>query len=307
MQVETAAEQLFFTTAYVRGKGPETSWVGTGFVHSVEVEGGTLHLLVTNKHVLAGATAIAVRMVEGKPDGGPILGRSTEITTEGMHDGLWVGHPDERVDVGVFPIGNVVNTMAENGHPPFFRAIGDEHFADAALVSELDALEPVTFIGYPAGLYDEVNFLPIARQGTTATPIAVDYAGLPAFMIDASVFQGSSGSPVFLRQQGMFATRDGNTKVGNRLALLGVLAAVQTRNVVGKIIETRTVLGVSVPEVLDLGIVYKASAIRETVDRLLKQIGRMRVSGPPTAEPGELSEVDDAVAEEVDGVPRADS
>jgi hypothetical protein len=36
------------------------------------------------------------------------------------------------------------------------------------------------------------------RRGMTATPPQLDYCGRPTFLIDASVFGGSSGSPVFL-------------------------------------------------------------------------------------------------------------
>lgn len=52
--------------------------------------------------------------------------------------------------------------------------------------------------GYPRGFYDRLNLLPVARRAITATPISVDYEGRPEFLMDASVFPGSSGSPVFV-------------------------------------------------------------------------------------------------------------
>jgi V8-like Glu-specific endopeptidase len=62
---------------------------------------------------------------------------------------------------------------------------------------DLDAIERIIFVGYPNGMYDRKNYTPILRQGITATPFHLDYDGLPAFLIDASVFPGSSGSPVY--------------------------------------------------------------------------------------------------------------
>ena len=40
--------------------------------------------------------------------------------------------------------------------------------------------------------------MPILRRGTTATPIALNFEGRPEFLIDAAVYPGSSGSPVFV-------------------------------------------------------------------------------------------------------------
>lgn len=69
-------------------------------------------------------------------------------------------------------------------------------------IKQMDAIEPITFIGYPNGIWDSTNLLPVARRGTTASPIEVDFEGSPRFLIDASVFGGSSGSPVFILNQG---------------------------------------------------------------------------------------------------------
>src|SRR5437763_136516 len=54
----------------------------------------------------------------------------------------------------------------------------------------------------------------IPGGGVTANPLQADYDGRPVFLIDASVFPGSSGSPVVICNQGGFATRQGFA-VGN--------------------------------------------------------------------------------------------
>mgnify|MGYP003291781313 CR=1 FL=1 len=46
--------------------------------------------------------------------------------------------------------------------------------------------------------YDKKNNLPLVRTGTIASHPRKDFNGLPQFVIDAQVFPGSSGSPVFI-------------------------------------------------------------------------------------------------------------
>ncbi len=52
-------------------------------------------------------------------------------------------------------------------------------------------------VGYPVGLWDSVNNMPILRRGSTATLLDWTYEGRQEFVIDAACFPGSSGSPVF--------------------------------------------------------------------------------------------------------------
>jgi S1-C subfamily serine protease len=79
MQVETAAEQLFFITVYVAGKSADRQWTGTGFVYAVATDRGVVHVLVTNKHVLEGASELIVRLIESE-NKAPALGESTQTT-----------------------------------------------------------------------------------------------------------------------------------------------------------------------------------------------------------------------------------
>lgn len=189
--------------------------------------------------------------------------------------------------------------MAATGAPPFFRAIPSNLMVSLQLVSELDAIEDITFVGYPSGMFDTHNFLPIARRGTTATPISVDYQGKPTFLIDAAVFPGSSGSPVFLANRGMYQSRDGGMVVGGRFACLGLVAAVHYRNLGGDVFELDTKLGVNIQEPIGLGIVYKATTIDACVDRLLSMVNVARVPTEPSGPPGEITKADEAIASDI--------
>jgi hypothetical protein len=78
-------------------------------------------------------------------------------------------------------------------------------------------------IGYPNGLWDKKNNLPIVRRGITATPPYIDFDGRPDFIIDCACFPGSSGSPVILFNQGGYPAKNGNFVIGGRVKLLGIL------------------------------------------------------------------------------------
>jgi len=287
MQVSTIADQLCFVTAFLRGSNSAESWSGTGFVYTVPTDKGEVQVLVSNKHVLADAHELTVRFVRGDPQNAtaPLLGQATEITITDSNS-LVVGHPDPAVDVAVMPLGPVIDAMAKAGAPPFFRSLPPDLLLTDARAAELDSIEEIGFVGYPNAVFDTKNFTPVARRGTTATPIVLDYRGEPAFLVDAAVFPGSSGSPVFLSDTGTYRSRDGATVVGSRFYLLGVLAAVHMAQVDGRVAALPATKMVQVNTPIGLGIVYRAQTIDVCVDLMLGKWGFIRT---PTSETSDVS------------------
>lgn len=272
MRAETESEQLFFTTVYLTGKSLNKSWTGTGFIIQYETSAGTVPVLVTNKHVVSEASEFHIRLIQSSDDGQPSQ-LYTEMTIEEFGDTSWVGHQNPDVDIAVMFLSPVINHLRSHGKSPYYKALPPNLMLTKEQAEDLDALENVTFIGYPDGMWDEINCLPIARRGQTATPIQVDYCGNPSFLIDASVFGGSSGSPVFLFDRGIYPDRMGNATAGNRLALLGIVAAVYQKQESGDVIDVATKRVALFNQVLNLGIVYKASAIQECVNQLFENSG----------------------------------
>lgn len=299
MDVTTLADQLFFVTAYLEGKAENGSGrAGTGFVYTVPTDRGDANFLVSNKHVFAGLSELTVRMVRAGDDQTLQLGSATQITLTDFNDGLWKGHPDASVDVAALPLGTIADAMVGMGAPPFFRSIPSDISLTDITSRTLDSIEEVVFVGYPNGIYDDKNFTPVVRRGSTATPISIDYRGEPAFLIDASVFPGSSGSPVFVLNQGSYTSRNGGIVIGQRFIFLGVLAAVHVRQVVGSLIQLPATVGVQTSETLDLGIVYRAQAIDQTVDLFLEGEGLVRLaSGAEVQE--ETTPVDEQLAQDI--------
>lgn len=302
MRVETPSEQLFFTTGIIAAAGTDGSdWTGTGFVYAVSTSIGTIHFLVTNKHVLADSTEVTIQFVRDE-GGKPAFGKAAAVRLAPFDVSRWFGHPHEAVDVAVLPLGEALNGMVAAGHKPFFRALPETLVPEDSVLAGLDAIERVTFIGYPAGLYDVANLTPIARQGFTATPIALDYEGLPQFVIDAAVFPGSSGSPVFLYDRGMIVDRVGNVTIGSRLFLLGVLAAVHHDEIEAQVHQAAHRLVARFEQFLGLGTVFKSRTIDTCVALALKKFGIHRgtaqLEQAPQAGPPDGTTADQQIARE---------
>jgi hypothetical protein len=270
-------EQLFFTTLRVHCIVPGGESSGTLFLAMVRIDQGDQVVVgVTNKHVIDGASAIGLVGPAASPDGDrPLFGSSSTIVAP---PAAWVRHPDPKIDVTAAVLTGLPLTGASQ---PFLKTIPVDLLATTQQFDKLDAIESVTFIGYPNALFDSANMTPIARRGWTATPVSLDYGGMPMFLIDASVFRGSSGSPVFIVNTGSYSPKNGGLTVGTRIFLLGILARVYSQEMSGTITVAATPR-VEVQQYMNLGIVYKTRAILETIDALLTTRGQRRALVPST-------------------------
>lgn len=261
MQVQTMTEQLLFTTVRITTTTAGQIGSGTGFFLAEErPEGGTAVLLVTNKHVIAGADQVTLHLIAASPANTPALGNGLTLICS---PDKFIGHPDPEIDIAMLGVGGALQQLADAGTPAFYRSVSPSMCATKEMLEDYEPIEPVTFIGYPSGLYDSASLLPIVRQGFAATAMNIDYEAKPVFLIDASVFPGSSGSPVFLVPRPSAPDKRGNITIGGPAKppiLLGIVAAVHQRQV--PVILAAANPGVPmVNELIDLGIVYKASAI----------------------------------------------
>lgn len=130
---------------------------------------------------------------------------------------------------------------------------------DLTQKKELKSIEDIWTIGYPNGLWDTTNNLPIIRESITATTPYIDYNGKREFLIDRKVISGSDGSPIIFYRD-PYLDKDNYTESGPRLYLLGILSSNSQSTVQGNSKSTNPSSNV-VPE--NLGLVIKASEILE--------------------------------------------
>lgn len=223
MNLNDLSTQLLYTTTPIWVEYPDgKQGSGTGFIFSIPSKTNpqeSTPFLVTNYHVIRNAKRGLIEFVE-KSNDNPVLGKRIRVEISGND---LVRFIDEQNDLAAIPIGAILNQLEQARRGIFFRSITPDIVPTKDISEKLAAIEEITFIGYPSGLYDEHNVIPIVRRGITATPIWNDFQGQPSFLVDAGVFPGSSGSPVFLLNQGGY-NNGGTFIVGTRIYFLGVLS-----------------------------------------------------------------------------------
>jgi hypothetical protein len=274
LEVKSPFEQLLFTTTRIETTRKDGSIsVGTGSIVHYKVQNkGDIFSLVTNKHVIKDTTEgnLLFNLTDKKV---PLLGERYGVHISDFQN-AWFGHSQEDIDVAVMPFSPVVNQLLQNGNYIYFKTISTSLIPTEEQTGLIDAIEDIIFIGYPNNIYDRTNLLPIVRKGTTATPFLIDYEGKPAFLIDASIFPGSSGSPVFLCNTGSYSQKGGGMVIGNRIFFLGIVSSVFTIQESNKIEMVDVPTGiqpiVKTSQMVDLGLVYKSRVVVEVIEDFLE-------------------------------------
>lgn len=185
----------------------------------------------------------------------------------------WFMHPDPSVDLCVMPFEPLRRQAEILGREVFCCPLDEAFIADQQTLENLAALEDVVMVGYPIGLWDSTNNLPILRRGVTASHPATNFQGKEQGVVDMACFPGSSGSPVLILDEGVYTTPQG-VSVGRRIHFLGVLFAGPMHRADGKIeimeIPTHSVAVPVTTIPIHLGYYVKASALVSFKPFLLK-------------------------------------
>lgn len=240
--------QIFFTTVRITipSSDGRSNSIGTGFLASVNLrqEGEVGVFLVSNKHVYGDPRRTIILNFHKSKNGSdePDLGQvhSVRIDDFSAH---YYEHPDAEIDLACINVsafrGSENGVYSKHIHTEFFEQIDP---------SQLFPGSDVSFIGYPDNRFDVAHNLPILRKGSLATLPSVDFNGLKQVLIDAQVFPGSSGSPVFVI-------------VGGRYRLLGVVTQTMIKNEELKAIPAD--YSYVVQQILGLGIALKTELVLE--------------------------------------------
>lgn len=227
INIEHISTQLLFTTVPIWVELEDNSQrSGTGLLFNLPTDDETITIpfLLTNYHVVQDARRIVTQFL-GRKNEQPDI--DDKISIE-LPANSFVEYVDRELDLAVLPIGPLLNQAAEADRGIFYRTIDPSLIPEQETVETLSAIEEITFIGYPSGLYDVYNASPIILRGITATPVWNDFNSEPKFLIDAGVFPGSSGSPVFIYNQGSYSSGN-DIVIGSRLYFLGILSQALVR------------------------------------------------------------------------------
>ncbi len=240
--------QIAYITTKITIETPSKTGVGTGFFYEAPLNNDTnrsLTLLISNKHVFFNPKGrLIVSLNCKKEDDTPEFGNVITFDQIGFEKAYFI-HPDPEVDLACINVSKISRTNAfyKCLHNDLLRRIDYDRIAVGS---------EVIFVGYPDGRYDTVNNLPLIRKGWVASMPNIDFNGRGQIVIDAQVFQGSSGSPVFVSWDGKYS-------------LFGVVSETMVRDSELQILQANTPqLGVE--EVLGLGIVIKQRHVQELID-----------------------------------------
>lgn len=264
-QTPHITEQLTYNTIRIE----TDKAVGTGFFFNFKVEkDSTKHIpvIITNKHVVNGATKIFLyfrKSLNGSPENG-----NAYIIEIPNSSNTVIQHPNPNTDLVAIPIGQILQQIHNNNISIYTIGFSENEIpTDEFQKNEFKTFEEIFMIGYPNGLWDKTNNMPIVRKGITATPSYLDYNGKKEFLIDIAAFGGSSGSPIFQYNDSGYIDKRGTARFGSsRLFLLGILYAGPLYTVNGEVIKT--IPGMSSEKVksevpMNLGYVIKSSEILE--------------------------------------------
>ena len=264
------ADFLSYSTVRIESKTTEGTSTGTGFFYICREKGKpnvTIPLIVTNWHVIS--NAVETTLVFTKKEGDRPSDKTTGYVTFYPPWERWIRHPSNDVDMAVLPLQPIVNiirnqTKNEIFYMPYDRSMipGEDEFRT------ITQLDEVAMIGYPNGRWDEINNQPIFRKGAVATRPSINYKGKREYLVDMSVFPGSSGSPILLVSEGSYYDRrHRGMTLGSRIRLLGVNYATHLNRIFNKDEVQMTKAGD--PEYLqpnNLGVIIHPSRLMEMED-----------------------------------------
>jgi hypothetical protein len=261
----SSAEQLAHSTVRIECDLSGGLGTGTGFFYSLNRQTDQhVPVIITNKHVVDGAVKgrfiLTLQTSSGEPDIGANYG--FELNN---FQSFWRPHPDPSVDLCAMPIAPLINMAEQQGKKFFYVTFDKSLIPTTAEIDEMMGMESVTMVGYPNGLWDSVNNLPIFRRGVLASDYRRDWNGKKEFLIDAACFPGSSGSPVMLFDIGSYQTKKGNFIGSSRIKLLGILYAGPQHTVEGDIrivmvpTQQKAISVVGIPN--NLGIIIKSERL----------------------------------------------
>lgn len=153
--------------------------------------------LVTNRHVFEGHDKTFIKF---NPQGNEPT-RDFELNlTDTNKQNIWFTHPDPAIDIAIISI-NAQVLKKENVEFSFFQS--DHNILTVATAKELGLTEGdgVFVLGFPMGMIGKERNYVIVRGGTIARIRDALAGSQKEFLIDSTIFPGSSGSPVVTKPE----------------------------------------------------------------------------------------------------------
>lgn len=272
MKTMSLSEKLTYSTVLIQCTYTDGSnGSGTGFIINIcKKENTCIPVIITNNHVVENSIRTTFQFCMANDKGEPIDTEAQKIIYDGN---AWIHHPDSSVDLCCLLLAEALTELKKSNTEVFYIPLETNLIPSHDNLAELSAMEDVVMVGYPIGLSDTYNHKPIIRRGITSSHPKKDYQGKKETLLDMACYPGSSGSPVFILNQGSYTVPTGIV-MGSRIHLLGVLYGGHEFNAQG-VLHFANLPNVPVPVTcipINLGIMIKAERVLE-FETLFKGIG----------------------------------
>ena len=272
-------EQLSYSTIRIEAKTESGTTTGSGFCYRIAEDmqpGQWIPYLITNKHVIEGA--IEIRLTASTSiENEKVVDKdifSIVLTGKEVSNNITY-HPDENIDLCGINLFILIKKARDLKKEVALYYIGMAEKFSRNELEKLDAFEDVIMIGYPNGIWDQINNKPIIRNGCTASHPKKDYNGKSEIMINIPSFPGSSGSPVFYKSyDGIRQDKNGLILSPHlKIRLLGILYAGPIFNHQGEVEMSSNALTITTnsPSTMNLGLIIKAEKLKELEEEIIKE------------------------------------
>lgn len=256
---ETISERMLFSTIRLEASNNST---GTGFFFHFKVSNDQIiPVIITNKHVINHNEKEEIKFFLHIKNGDIPDGKNIGIVFKTD----WYFHSDQ--DLCFCFAGPLLHQLKDQKkEEAFYIPIIEDLIWHNKKLEELSALEDIVMIGYPNGLWDQKNNLPLFRKGVTASHPAIDFNNKNIGVVDMACFPGSSGSPIFIFNENGYSDKKGNSFLGcKRFIFLGILFSGPQLNSKGELIieniTTQQKVSAITPTMINLGYYIKGEEI----------------------------------------------
>lgn len=262
------------TIRIVAYNGEQSISTGTSFFYNYEIDGSIIPVLITNAHVVKGFNNGKLEFSILDENQNIVKGKKYTVTITDFEK-AWIFHP-ENVDLCILPLATIYDEVFKNGIKLALMPVSKDSIVLDEESEDFSKIEEIYIVGYPDGIIDSYNNLPIVRRGITATPIQYDFNEKKEFLIDAAIFGGSSGSPVYIYNNGIVHSKSGISFGANRLKLVGIVHAVFQHQINGEMVcvdipTSKKIIPTNLmPN--NIGCVIKASRINDFIEPLKKRL-----------------------------------
>lgn len=202
-----------------KNENKDVSWIGTGFfVYRKKVINGEEYFrpfLITNKHVCENIDSIVIRMIEINTNKLQEIEIPIFPSTDSKGFKL---HDNPQIDIAVIPINA---DLIRNKHKFYAFDIDENAMTSQELLEKgVNAGSLVYMLGYPMGLVNKDDNVPICRLGCVARICESQINASYNILLDIQNFPGNSGSPIVTRPD---LVSVGSTPALNKCILMGII------------------------------------------------------------------------------------